>query len=206
VAVGGSSRATDDDTIAVGNDANATAQFASAVGKGTRATADGATTLGNDADAEDTDCLAIGRGSRAGVSASRPRSTAIGGATVADAADTLALGYGADASATGDHAHATALGGGSSAEGQDALAVGYNASATGFKSVAIGPNCSTDENNVARISGDVDGVIMGTSEFTVGDADLNNEEMTIQIDESAGAFRLVARDSNGTIQSANVSW
>lgn len=58
--------------------------------------------------------------------------------------------------------------------------------------------------DAARVGGDQ--LVFGGSRDTVPDTDLSNGELTVEMDEGAGAFRLRGRDSTGTLREATVAW
>lgn len=57
---------------------------------------------------------------------------------------------------------------------------------------------------VARIASNQ--LVFGGSRDTIADADLNNSELTVELDETNSAFRLRGKDSGGTIREATIAW
>jgi len=137
--------------------------------------------VGDNAVAESI-AVAVGEGAEA----TGATSGALGSNAVADSEDAFAFGVGADATATGAHAM-----------GRDTVASANDA-------IAIGRSVTTATANVSRIGGAQ--FVFGATRDTIADADLNNGEMTAELDESNSAFRLRGKDSSGTVREATVAW
>lgn len=84
-------------------------------------------------------------------------------------------------------------------------AIGQGADSSGAqRGVAIGHNATVNTDDVGRIA--VNQLVFGGSRDTIADADLNNSEVTIELDETNSAFRLRAKDSAGTVREATIAW
>jgi len=85
------------------------------------------------------------------------------------------------------------------------VALGQFSEASGNRSVAIGGDqVDMPVDDAGRIG--VDQLVFGAAQNTVGDADLNTQELTIDADESNNQFVLRYKDSSGTIQTASLGW
>ncbi|KAB2654884.1 calcium-binding protein [Brucella tritici] len=136
-AVGLASTASDNFSTAIGNQSNAQGIASTALGSGANTGADGATAVGNNASAQGVSSFAGGRNALA----QGENSIAIGGdaASGASATGISSIAMGANASAVTDGA--IAIGQDSSAQGGQAVAIGVGQMATGDGAVAIGdPN------------------------------------------------------------------
>jgi len=135
--------------------------------------------LGNNASVAGPAGVAIGK------TAETANGVSVGADSVSNAANGVAVGNGAKAPSN----NATALGQGTIAR---------------TAAVAIGSNTTVNTTGVARIGSDQ--LVFGGTLDTIADADLNNGEVTVELDEANGAFRLRGKDSNGTIQEATISF
>lgn len=97
-----------------------------------------------------------------------------------------------------------AIGRNSVSDGQDSVAIGHEASANSSDSIAIGPDATSDTSGLCVIGADQ--LLFGGEKDTVDDADIPDGYLTVELDESNGAFRLRGRDSDGTLREASVSW
>ena len=160
----GKSTASGEDSMAIGNGANATAQAATALGVTARAAASFATAVGSGARASGASSSAVGRDSRA----ASTDSVAIGRQATAGSASggTGAVAVGSTASAVG--ANASAFGFGSAAAGASALAAGTAATASASDAVALGRAASAGQNGaVALGAGSVSAAAVATSSATI---------------------------------------
>ncbi|MWG32980.1 hypothetical protein [Halomarina oriensis] len=170
-----------------------------------------------------TDSLALGPFSQAqgnhavalgeSASATEVDATALGGSSQALASDTTAVGFGAyvdgiESVAVGRGSYAP---GSSVAVGKDAfgyvdgtVALGHNAEAQEAGSLALGTGTVVATVGLARIG--TDALAFGATSGTVPDAALSNGEMTVEMNETAGAFVLRGKDSTGTVRTAQVAW
>lgn len=107
---------------------------------------------------------------------------------------------------TGNYATAIGYDAGRDNTGDNAVLIGHEAGKTNSAdgAVVIGSGTSVSVANGGRIG--VDQLVFGGSRDTFVDADLNNEELTIELDETNSAFRLRGKDSTGTVQEATVAW
>jgi hypothetical protein len=220
IAIGRNALSTELSGIAIGSEyesqTKATADDAMAIGPdGCQALASDTIAIGEDAQAYEPNGICIGKGSNtdgqrtvaigsngpnvsAGAQASADYSIAIGtGSTVPPGVKEYSMALGYDASAY--EPHSVALGAFSECV------------QNGERSVAIGTGTTVITPGVARV-GDgsatnaPDQLVFPATQDTIADADLNNGEMTAEMDESAGAFRLRGKDSNGNIREATVPW
>ena len=156
------------DMIAVGNQATASANAATAIGTLSKATGNNSTAIGNKATASASGALAFGQATQAtahgalatgnGAQSKGVGSTAVG--RTANAANDGAVAVGFNAQATGDHAIAIGgdgrgtaftdspntydgLGNKTTASATNAISVGYNAKADKVDGVALGSNSVT---------------------------------------------------------------
>ena len=156
------------DMIAVGNQATASANAATAIGTLSKATGNNSTAIGNKATASASGALAFGQATQAtahgalatgnGAQSNGVGSTAVG--RTANAANDGAVAVGFNAQATGDHAIAIGgdgrgtafndspntydgLGNKTTATATNAISVGYNAKADKVDGVALGSNSVT---------------------------------------------------------------
>ncbi|NVE94451.1 YadA-like family protein [Altererythrobacter lutimaris] len=118
------------DTLACGEGAIATGDWAQAVGNNSEASGVDSLAVGNSALATDRWALAIGNLS----AALAERSTAIGTGADAEGTDSMAVGWNAFASAPA----AIAMGSAAEATGEGAIAIGTGSFASGQNSIAIG--------------------------------------------------------------------
>jgi autotransporter adhesin len=136
-AVGLASTASDNFSTAIGNQSNAQGIASTALGSGANTGADGATAVGNNASAQGVSSFAGGRNALA----QGENSIAIGGDETdgASAAGARSIAMGTNSSAVTDGA--IAIGQDSTAQGGQAVAIGVGQTATGDGAVAIGdPN------------------------------------------------------------------
>jgi hypothetical protein len=164
--------------------------------------------LGNGSDISGTGNVGIGRNtSDSGVSdtvvigdgafTNRARSTIVG----ARSGSNFALGATAVGSGiTALNNNTVAVGAGSGG-GAAAVAIGERAFA-GPDSISIGQTTSVSTQGVSRMGAD-QFVFSGVRD-TISDADLNTNELTVELDEANSAFRLRGKDSTGTVQEATV--
>lgn len=138
---------------------------------------------------------------------------AVGAGASALSNSTVAVGDNADAQTY----NATAVGSGATASGRDSVALGRESSVQA-QSIAIGEFASANASgafvvgsdeivstaNVGRIG--VDQLVYGGTRDTIADADLNNGELTVELDETNSAFRLRGKDSGGTVREATIAW
>jgi hypothetical protein len=180
--------APDDTTqnVLVGNQAELPGGASNAVVAGYQATAGGYdnTVVGANADGRAIRSTVYGN-----YALGNDQSAAFGGSAFADGDSSTALGVSTTA---GDNANGAT----------QATAIGYSSTATGHRSVAINGSVSTD--GAGRIG--VDQLVFGGSRDTVADGDLNAGEVTVELDEANGAFRLRGKDSGGTVREATVAW
>ena len=128
----------------------------------TKATADDTVAVGTYAEATTQEAIAIGKSAIAGTTATSTGSIAIGSETKSDGINSVALGTKAKAEsgsgiAIGDQAHAASTGGSTIAIGQNSLssseqtiALGVNTKASGMFAIAQGSGAqATDENAIA---------------------------------------------------------
>ncbi|MCS4534710.1 YadA-like family protein [Neisseria montereyensis] len=142
IAIGASNvatKASGDDSLAIGNAAEGTAEQAIAIGRRAIASAENAIAAGVESNAKGTNSIAIGNVSRAGVNKAGQVQTglndvAIGNGSVAYGGSTVALGN--DANTGG--LSAIAIGDGAAARGERAIGVGNGARATGEYAMAFG--------------------------------------------------------------------
>lgn len=85
-----------------------------------------------------------------------------------------------------------------------AAALGHNVTISALGGVGIGSGVTVATAGVGRIG--VDQLVFGGSQDTIADADLNNGEMTVEMDEANSAFRLRGKDSTGNIREATIPW
>jgi len=187
--VNGSSKATGDDSMAIGADnVQATARNSMAIGEGSQAYGTGSISIGKAAKTNEsvaTGSVAIG---------SNTNSTSRG--ALSQSPYTIAIGSAATVPPTTD---------------DNSIAIGKSTIATEANCIAFGAGTSVGTPKVARIGdGSVsegpDQLVFTATQDTIADGDLNNGEMTAEMDESAGAFRLRGKDSNGNIREATVPW
>lgn len=94
---------------------------------------------------------------------------------------------------------------GKSSNGSDnSVVIGYSASATGGGAVAIGKHTSVATAGVGRIG--VNQLAFGGVQDTLADADLNNSELTLDIDETNSQFIIRAKTSGGTVVTGTVGY
>ena len=156
------------DMIAVGNQATASANAATAIGTLSKATGNNSTAIGNKATASASGALAFGQATQAtahgalatgnGAQSKGVGSTAVGRTAKANNDGSVAVGFNAEA--TGDHAIAIGgdgrgtaftdspntydgLGNKTTASATNAISVGYNAKADKVDGVALGSNSVT---------------------------------------------------------------
>ena len=149
----------------------------------------------------------VSRGVKIGTpSSAGDQSVAIGMDVDGSGDESIAIGYIAGVPAN----YAVAVGRGASIDSTaaQAIAIGWGATigANADGAVAIGKGCTVNTAEVARIGGRVSQLVFKAVRDTIADADLNNSELTIELDETNAAFRLRGKDSNGNIQEATVAW
>lgn len=182
------------------------------IGDGATANGPQGVAIGTNATADDDDDIAIGTGATAdgntfsaiaigeGASATSNRNIAIGNGAAADGQNEQTIvGY----NASGGGGAATAYGFEANASFRG-TAIGPQTTATHDPSVAIGHTSTAPVVNSAHIS--MDQLVFGGIQDTVPDADLNNGELTAELDETNSAFRLRGKDSGGTIREAKIAW
>lgn len=220
--------------IAIGNSAqtDTTAQEPVAVGANAYAAARGAVSLGNSY-ASGRDSVAIGRSGNAGADdavsiagdSDSPYSLSIYGHVYSAANRGIAIGVRSEVSQ--DANRGVAIGESAIAGTIDSIAIGSGAQipyATGTTAenggIAIGEGATTDSNltnpiiighsanisvdNAARIA--TQQLVFGGTRDTMPDANLNNGELTVELDETNAAFRLRGKDSGGVVREATVAW
>lgn len=136
-----------------------------------------------------------------------------------DADRNVAVGYGANvgelsvsvgrtADASGDSS--VAVGATSTASGFNATAVGRGATASANHSLAIGRDVTVSTANGGRIGNASDGnaphqvALAATDTGVFADADLNNEEVVFEPNESGTELLVKYKDSSGTVHSTAV--
>ncbi|MCQ5320760.1 YadA-like family protein [Veillonella parvula] len=159
------------DMIAVGNQATASANAATAIGTLSKATGNNSTAIGNKATASASGALAFGQATQAtahgalatgnGAQSKGVGSTAVGRTAKANNDGSVAVGFNAEA--TGDHA--IAIGGdGKGAAFNDSPntydGLGNKTTATATNAISVGYNAKADK---------VDGVALGSSSVTTTD-------------------------------------
>lgn len=176
----------------VGSDSTRTTVIGiSATGGGARNTAVGYNiTIDNTAD----DSVAFG--SDAFVDGAS-RSVAIGEGSKAGVDDNVAVGH--DASAGGFSSIAIGRQAGGDAQSFRSIAIGSQSQTTGTDSVAIGDGATLSTDDLARIG--TNQLVFGGVRDTISDSNINNSEITIEIDERTDSSRLFSRlkDSGGTV-------
>jgi hypothetical protein len=119
----------------------------------------------------------------------------------AEAYGNAALAVGSGALANSDYA--LAVGDGASARNNSSVAVGPGANAAAAGGIAIG-DANVNNAGAARVGGDQ--LVFGGARDTVPDADLAPNDMTVEIDEASGVFRLRGKNSNGNIIEGTVNY
>jgi hypothetical protein len=168
--------------------------------------------IGNGATASYTDSVAIGDGASANSSTDvgiaigpnvgpRHSSIQIGeGGSVKD--NEVIIGCNVTAENWG---HRVGIGNGISLTGgADQCVVGGSASASQPETIAIGSGVSVDTQGVARIGESQ--LVFSAVQDTIADADLNNSEVTIDIDETGSQFIIRAKESDGTVVTGTVGY
>jgi hypothetical protein len=160
------------------------------------------------------DAMAIGPD---GAQATGGNAYALGEDSLSSASGSIAFGKAAEASDTGAVAvgsNTDEVSNGAFAGSPYTVAIGANATIapTGNDgSVAIGAETLVETPDIARI-GDgsaargPDQFVFTAQKDTINDGDLNNGEMTVEMDEANDAFRLRGRDSEGKIREARIPW
>lgn len=229
VGIGSGVTADSSGATAVGTDATSTSTNGTAIGKGTgvdgtdstavgsraSATALYSTALGMDAVAKDEGGIAIGRDATVDSGTGSDYNLAIGaGAEILQGTDALAIGR----NAVADNQEVVSIGNDISVSGSWAVGVGRNASITGSEAVglgrdtnvtstagvAIGPYANVATDNVGHIA--VDQLKFGAINGTIPDAELDNQEMTIDADEANSQFQIRYKDSSGSIQTGTLTF
>ena len=118
-----------DNSVVVGEGANASGKDSTAVGNGANASGDSSTAVGNGAVASGSNSTATGANAQA-----------TGNNSTANGANSVASGSGS-----------TAVGEGAKATGQDSTALGSNSSATANNSVALGAGSVADRDNTVSV-------------------------------------------------------
>jgi hypothetical protein len=195
-------KATADDAMAIGPDgAQATAGNAYAFGEDSLSSASGSIAFGKAAEASAIGTVAVG-------------SNTDGVSNGARASADYSIAIGANASVPpGYKQRGIAIGKQSFVHEPDSIAIGAEAEASGdgIRAVAIGSGTTVETAGVARIgdgSSDdsPDQLVFTAEKDTIDDGNLNNGEMTAEMDEANDAFRLRGRDSEGTIREATIPW
>ena len=176
-------------SVALGNDAVASAQYSTAVGDGSQATGVGATAFGQDAQATFGGATAFGGSARAvadytsavgyQASASDVGAVAVGAQSLASGTQAVATGISAEAMGP----DTTALGAYATAVGDGSVAVGANSEATGLGALALGRRARALHDHSVALGDDVvttaDGqVVLGAATQTVlvaGNADITGD-------------------------------
>lgn len=201
VSIGNGTESIADDTIAIGAGAQATAENAYAFGEGAFASGDEAIAIGKAAGAEAIGAVALGSNTEDTSGAATARSP-------------YAVAIGADATVSPNiNENSIAIGWESSVFEPNSVAIGAKAEAISDaeRAVAIGAGTTVETPGVTRI-GDgsatnaPDQLVFTAEQDTIADGDLNNGEMTVEMDEANDAFRLRGRDSTGTIREATIPW
>ncbi|WP_121822871.1 hypothetical protein [Halostella salina] len=192
--------------VVIGNGATGDGYDPVAIGDGMVA-GQQAVGIGPASDATGTKSVAIGNSAWAKPSGA----VAIGSSTTTDGADATGVGISAEADADGS----VAIGKASSVFGNsphgfepapDGIAIGSGSEVTkgATEAIAIGSGTTVGTPGLARIGADQ--LVFGGTRDTVTDSNLQNGELTVEMDESAGAFRLRGKDSNGNVREATVPW
>ena len=214
-------------SVAMGNGAKASGEYAIAMGSGARATASRSVALGRLAQATGFSSFAAGDN----IEASGSNAVAIGNSSQAEGDHSVALG--STNSATGDHSftvgnfniaagdNSTALGVFSHANGLQSTAIGAQTVANGFYSTAMGRLTKADANNVFvigryNVGGGTAASWIATEpvfEIGIGDPNLDENAMTVRKDGlvsfkeysfpnvDGSADQVLATDGSG-----NISW
>ena len=140
-----------------------------------------------------SDTVAIGIGAT-----SAAQSVAIGEDATADSGNTVSVGRDADASF-----NSVSVGRQATTQ-NDGVAVGRGAVVTVNSAMALGENTQVGVSGVTRIG--YEQVVLPALRDTIPDADLNNSELTVELDESNSAFRLRGKDSGGVVREATIAW
>lgn len=209
IAIGGDTdsaqgaQATGDNSVAIGGTAQGSATVPAA-----GALAQGAIAIGN-AGAQTASSIAIGT---AALTSSAANAIAIGNG--AEAGEGVAIGSSTSVSNAGDVClgHGSgAVGGGSVAIGQDSnadgsslnsIAIGDTATTSATGAVSIGGSTSVGTANVGRVG--VDQLVFGAVQDTLADANLNNSELTLDIDETNGQVIARLKNSAGAVKQSTV--
>jgi hypothetical protein len=100
--------------------------------------------------------------------------------------------------------HSVAIGHNASTAGDYQTAFGDSTTVSARRGIALGADTTVATQDVCRVG--VEQLVHGGTRDTIADADLNNGELTVELDESNSAFRLRGKDSGGTIREATIAW
>lgn len=200
IAIGNSTSATGDSDIAIGESARTEdgGQRISGVAIGSLTVAEqGSVAIGSGATSNESDSVAIGQ--------SASTTTETGGVAIGFSAD-VTSGQGV---AIGENSAAnlrsTALGNNADASANArCVLVGSNTTTTVNNGIAIGDGASIDTADGARI--ECNQMVWGGVQGHIADADLNNEELTVEADETNSQMIIRYKDSAGTVQTSTVAW
>lgn len=129
------------------------------------------------------------------------------GVAIGDDAEALEKGVavGNLARTTGYSSEAVAVGQGSNAAGFFSIAIGENAKADGSESIAIGSSTTYVATDYTARIGTKQTVIGAVDGGQIADADLNNSELTFELDEANSNIVFRVKNSSGTVKTGKVS-
>lgn len=110
---------------------------------------------------------------------------------------------GANADAQGRNS--VAVGKGSESNGDDSIAIGRGALVSASSGIALGRDVSVHTADVARV-GCNQLVFGGNDGGTIGDTDLEPNEITVQFDEANTQFVIRGKDGGGTVREGTVNY
>jgi len=208
VALGADAESTAADTIAIGDTALGTASDALSIGDASIANSQQAIALGADATTSGDGCIGLGYqadgGGTRGIGIGYQTFGAPNAVAIGEQAGVGSSGVAIGQFAFGFGGSEVCIGPSASAGGSNAVALGSSASASSSGEIAIGPSAGLGVANAAHVAADQ--LVFGGTRDTASDADLSNGEMTVEIDEANSAFRLRGKDSTGTVREATVPW
>ncbi|MGX3014251.1 ESPR-type extended signal peptide-containing protein [Ursidibacter sp. B-7004-1] len=155
---GDGAKATGQDSIAIGTNANSSGTNATAIGNGALANKADTIAFGSGAGARGDSAVSVGKGS----SANATNSTAIGVSAKATGNNSTAIGLGTQAK----NENALAIGTNSTADNKNTVAIGYKAQALNEGAFAFGTNVSSQSNGSLGLG--TDSVASGTHSVAVG--------------------------------------
>lgn len=202
---------------------NATQPTSTAVHPNSDTTYENSVVIGDGATATERVSVALGRDSSANLVATAlgdstsatGRYSTVVGASSSDRGNngTVCVGYSSESfarssTAIGNESEAhnggTAVGDSATASGQFSTSAGRFSEATARGAVAIGERTSMSLEYGGRIG--VNQLVFGGVAGTIADADLNNQEITVEADEANSNMIIRYKDSTGVVQTATITW